>query len=64
MASFGHKFPLKGADEHWGITRSQDVHLRIATYYAIGAIGCIIPNDDVINSATIVIIVNVLVILS
>ena len=41
MASTGHKSTLKGADEHWGITRSQDVHLRIATDYAIGAISAV-----------------------
>ncbi len=29
---------LKGVEDNWGITRSQDVHIRIATDYAIGAV--------------------------
>ncbi len=36
MGYFGfEKSKLKGVKENWGITRSKDVHLRIATDYAI-----------------------------
>jgi hypothetical protein len=39
MEAFGYiPTSLKGAEENWGIPKSQDVHIRIATDYAIGAI--------------------------
>lgn len=42
MSSFGHDTTsLKGPEEQWAITKSQDVHLRIATDYAIGAVAAL-----------------------
>jgi hypothetical protein len=38
MEGFGYiPTSLKGAEDNWGIPKSQDVHIRIATDYAIGA---------------------------